>query len=358
MSWLNSPMRFLIVAFALGVCWCQQQAVLRATAADFLWRQYALRDCLRLRSLLRGASESAAYDIASARRAWLQPCSAVWPTPTGAPRYAWLNRCRLHFGRRRHCRLRLHRRSARSRRARHALRVPRAAAPGGRAGEYFAELVCRWQAGSSRSTRRRGQAAGRALAPAARQPQSRIVSISKAGCSERDIRRRWAMCARPMRQSAPYGEELAGGILPFIQHMRQVVRERFERALPQGQWVGVLSALAIGDQSAVSAAQSGVCSARLAVTHFDVDFRRSRHAFRSADRVARASWLGSCAGLVHALASAESGCCSRRVGGVYLCQCIVRFRRTRHSAPCTDVAGGEALSVSASGVCARALCVV
>ncbi|WP_345531394.1 DNA internalization-related competence protein ComEC/Rec2 [Viridibacterium curvum] len=49
--------------------------------------------------------------------------------------------------------------------------------------------------------------------------------------------------------------DLALGFDPLIQRARQVVRERFERVLPQGEWSGVLSALAVGDQSAVPPSQ-------------------------------------------------------------------------------------------------------
>lgn len=49
--------------------------------------------------------------------------------------------------------------------------------------------------------------------------------------------------------------ELATGVDARVQRVRQVIRERFEAAVPQGEWVGVLSALAVGDQSSVSPAQ-------------------------------------------------------------------------------------------------------
>ncbi|MEC5396673.1 DNA internalization-related competence protein ComEC/Rec2 [Uliginosibacterium sp. H1] len=58
----------------------------------------------------------------------------------------------------------------------------------------------------------------------------------------------------------------AAGFVPALQATRQAVRERFEQTLPDGQWRGVLSALAIGDQGAVPAAQWDLF-ARTGVTH-------------------------------------------------------------------------------------------
>lgn len=48
---------------------------------------------------------------------------------------------------------------------------------------------------------------------------------------------------------------LDAGLMPRVQRLRQIVRERFERALPGAPYVGILSALAVGDQSAVTTAQ-------------------------------------------------------------------------------------------------------
>lgn len=45
------------------------------------------------------------------------------------------------------------------------------------------------------------------------------------------------------------------GFMPHLQHARQVLRERFARALPDGAYAGVLSALAVGDQAAITDAQ-------------------------------------------------------------------------------------------------------
>lgn len=50
-------------------------------------------------------------------------------------------------------------------------------------------------------------------------------------------------------------EVIDAGFIPHLQHARQVLRERFARALPDGAYVGVLSALAIGDQAAIPDAQ-------------------------------------------------------------------------------------------------------
>ncbi|MEC5387644.1 DNA internalization-related competence protein ComEC/Rec2 [Uliginosibacterium sp. H3] len=80
---------------------------------------------------------------------------------------------------------------------------------------------------------------------------------------ERDIRAVGYVRSREVNQRK---EVIAYGIAAHIQHARQVVRERFERALPQGRWVGVLSALAVGDQSAVSAQQWRLFS-QTGVTH-------------------------------------------------------------------------------------------
>ncbi|MDQ8021363.1 MAG: DNA internalization-related competence protein ComEC/Rec2 [Moraxellaceae bacterium] len=58
----------------------------------------------------------------------------------------------------------------------------------------------------------------------------------------------------------------AEGLAPALQAIRQSVRDRFQRALPDGQWRGVLSALAVGDQGAVPASQWELF-ARTGVTH-------------------------------------------------------------------------------------------
>nr|WP_242533174.1 DNA internalization-related competence protein ComEC/Rec2 [Niveibacterium umoris] len=51
-----------------------------------------------------------------------------------------------------------------------------------------------------------------------------------------------------------------------VERLRQSIRDRFERALPQSPWRGVLVALAIGDQDAVSAEQWRLF-ARSGITH-------------------------------------------------------------------------------------------
>jgi competence protein ComEC len=60
--------------------------------------------------------------------------------------------------------------------------------------------------------------------------------------------------------------DLADGAGPRLQRMRQLIRERIEAVLPEGQWRGVLSALAVGDQSAVPAEQWRLFS-QTGVTH-------------------------------------------------------------------------------------------
>ncbi|MFT3737118.1 MAG: DNA internalization-related competence protein ComEC/Rec2 [Rhodocyclaceae bacterium] len=69
---------------------------------------------------------------------------------------------------------------------------------------------------------------------------------------ERDIRA--VGYVRPKGDSRRVAD-LAEGVGPVVQRARQVIRERFERVLPQGEWSGVLSALAVGDQSAVPPSQ-------------------------------------------------------------------------------------------------------
>lgn len=80
---------------------------------------------------------------------------------------------------------------------------------------------------------------------------------------ERDIRAVGYVRNRDLNRRT---SDLADGLMPRVQRVRQVVRERFERVLPQGPWVGVLSALAVGDQSAVSAQQWRLFS-QTGVTH-------------------------------------------------------------------------------------------
>lgn len=80
---------------------------------------------------------------------------------------------------------------------------------------------------------------------------------------ERDVRAVGYVRSRDLNQRTA---SLAAGVGPLLQRMRQIVRERFERVLPHGEWTGVLSALAVGDQSAVSAAQWRLFS-QTGVTH-------------------------------------------------------------------------------------------
>ncbi len=79
---------------------------------------------------------------------------------------------------------------------------------------------------------------------------------------ERGIRAAGYVRPRGARRLA----DLAEGARPRLQRMRQQIRERIEAALPEGQWRGVLSALAVGDQSAVPAAQWRLFS-QTGVTH-------------------------------------------------------------------------------------------
>lgn len=47
----------------------------------------------------------------------------------------------------------------------------------------------------------------------------------------------------------------APGVMPLVQSLRESIRARFERTLPDAEWRGVLSALAVGDQGAISSDQ-------------------------------------------------------------------------------------------------------
>ncbi len=60
--------------------------------------------------------------------------------------------------------------------------------------------------------------------------------------------------------------ELAGGVNYRIQRMREQVREKFDATLPAAPYAGVLTALAIGDQSSIPQAQWQVFT-RTGVNH-------------------------------------------------------------------------------------------
>lgn len=61
-------------------------------------------------------------------------------------------------------------------------------------------------------------------------------------------------------------ESRAAGLWPWVDALRESVRNRFERALPDSPWRGVLVALAVGDQASISRAQWTLFR-RTGVTH-------------------------------------------------------------------------------------------
>ncbi|MDB5801585.1 MAG: internalization-like competence protein ComEC/Rec2 [Rhodocyclales bacterium] len=247
-------MRFLIVAFALGICWCQQQSTL-PSERPILWAIAALvPGCLLARRLgWRRAMWSLAFIAA---------------VVTGLAYANWRAELRL----------------AESLAV--ALEGQDLVVSG-----YIADLPDRGERGTRflfhalqrppgvpENISLSWYADGKQAIPALRAGEAWQLSVRlhrphgnlnphgfdfEGWMFERDIRAVGYVRSRDLAQRT---NDLADGILPRIQRLRQVVRERFERALPNGQWVGVLSALAIGDQSAVSAAQWRLFS-QTGVTH-------------------------------------------------------------------------------------------
>ncbi len=247
-------MRFLIVAFALGVCWCQQQAALPAQL-PILCAVAAL-----------GGVGVLLYRSERRRASWLLACMAA--ALCGLAYANWRADLRLAES----LPLALEgedtvvsgyisdlpdRGVGGTRFVFHALQHP-AGVP--------ENISLSWYADGKQAIPELRAGEGWRLSVRLRRPHGNFNPDGfdfEGWMFERDIRAVGYVRSRDVTERT---DELASGILPFIQRMRQVVRERFERALPQGQWVGVLSALAIGDQSAVSAAQWRLFS-QTGVTH-------------------------------------------------------------------------------------------
>lgn len=247
-------MRFWVMAFALGICWCQQQAVLPS-----LVQLLAYAAVLSLGCLLT-------WRLRWQKLSWILVClSAI---ACGSAYADW----------------------------RAGLRLAEAL-PSAMEGEdfvisgYIADLPDRGERGTRflfRALQRPAgvpenlslswYADGKQAIPNLRAGEAWRLTVRlrrphgnlnphgfdfEGWMFERDIRAVGYVRSRDRSQRM---EVIAYGIAPHIQHARQVVRERFERALPQGRWVGVLSALAVGDQSAVSAPQWRLFS-QTGVTH-------------------------------------------------------------------------------------------
>jgi competence protein ComEC len=247
-------MHFLVVAFALGVCWCQQQAAL-PSPGPLLAFAGAIASCAGLARRLR-----------LGKTLWLLGCTLAL---LGGVVYAdWRADLRL------------------------AESLPSAIE-----GEdiviegYIADLPDRGERGTRFLFRARQRPAGvpenlslswyadgKQAIPALRAGEAWRLTVRlhrphgnlnphgfdfEGWMFERDIRA--VGYVRP-RGGALRTRDLAVGLSPAVQRLRQIVRERFERTLPQGRWVGVLSALAIGDQSAVSAQQWRLFS-QTGITH-------------------------------------------------------------------------------------------
>ncbi|MDB5814503.1 MAG: internalization-like competence protein ComEC/Rec2 [Rhodocyclales bacterium] len=247
-------MRFLIVAFALGICWCQQQAVLPP-----LWPVWGVVGVLMVACLT-------ARHFGQHFVMWALACMVA--ALSGLAYANWRAELRL----------------AESLPV--ALEGEDLVVSGyiadlpdrGERGTRFVFRALQRPAGVPENLSLSWYADGKQAIPPLRAGEAWQLSVRlhrphgnlnpngfdfEAWMFERDVRAVGYVRARGVAQRTA---DLANGILPRVQRLRQVVRERFERAVPQGQWVGVLSALAIGDQSAVSAAQWRLFS-QTGVTH-------------------------------------------------------------------------------------------